>query len=156
MTKELEKLSVQELHTLAAEIVRTLDGAAQESAFGETRPSAPELLRAAYGGGPAAVQASVQRLLAQAAAALVSASDASDAEAAALSAPDAAERGASALPRARSEIGSRFEAAQLQTESALPPAELSQKTVDRRQDVAALSECFRRDSRRYDVGFERF
>lgn len=156
MTELLEKLSAGELDALAGEIVRNLDGAAHGDPAALPPVSAPELLHAVYGGGDTAVQTAVQRLLVQAAAALVPMTDAEGAETSEASAPLQTGSSVSAPETARGAMDVRFEETPLQTAGEMSAAAFPRHVSGRRQDIAALSEYFRRDSRRYDVGFERF
>lgn len=143
MTEAIEKLSAEELDALAGEIVRNLDGAVRSTAASDAAEET-------------AAQTALQRLLVQAAAALVPTLDAAGAAVSVQLAPSKAGRGISAPETARGAMDSRFEETQLQPKSEMSAAAFPQYVSGKKQDIAALSEYFRRDSRRYDVGFERF
>lgn len=154
MTQALEKLTAQELQALAGEIVRSLDGRTQAKPESQAASGTPELLRAVLDGNAE----SLQGLIRQAAEAVAAAAGAS--APASVQQPEsiAAETkpAAASAAQAGGTAQARFESSEKLIGAPDAAGAYPREVSGLRQDIAALSEHFRRDSRRYDVGFERF
>ena len=142
MTEKIEKLSMQELHMLAGEIVRNLDGGAREGGGAAAYPDTLALLRAVSEESGQNTAEKLQLAIAAAAAVLAQADMTASAEDTATGLQSLTFKSAAAAPT--------------QASAARLLDEFPQEAAARRQDVEPISEFFRRDSRRYDAGFERF
>ena len=128
MREKLDALTQEELETMAGEIVRNLTASRRAEASREAE-SAGTLLRSVL----------------HAAREMQSASAATGESAA-----------AAALPAVPHGAQARFASGIPETEAPVMPGAFPRAASRRREDAAALSEFFRRDSRRYDAGFERY
>lgn len=141
MTEKLQKLTRQELHGLAGEIVRALSGkaAAPEAPESETERGGMRF--------DGEMLANLLHLMSR----TENLSDEARQEKSA-----AKEEAAARNTAAHRGVTERFSDGAAETASTAALPDLLRENRAAQPDMAAFSDYFRRDSRRYDSGFERF